>query len=80
MSGDYYNPKPENSVSIIEKEKCRPFAERGLQLDSLEIPDNLKVGEALSKEEQSLPVHINHFGLESLDIDNLQQKQEPVSL
>ncbi|KAL8518470.1 hypothetical protein ACS0TY_009737 [Phlomoides rotata] len=93
VSREYYNPGPDNLVSVIEKEKCLTTAEKGLQLDSLEISDNLKVGEALSKEElisdnlkvgealskeeQNIPVPLNHFGLESLDIDNLQQSQEP---
>lgn len=80
VSRDYFNPGPENSLSVIEKEKCLPTAERDMQLDSLEISNNLKVREALSKEEQSLPVPINNFGPESVDIENMQQKQEPVSL
>lgn len=80
ISGVCYSPGllgSENSAAIIENEKCLPIPERGIELDSSDISDHLKVGGALSQEKRKLTSSMNHFGP---DIDNLQQNQEPVSL
>ncbi|KAI3467220.1 hypothetical protein Pfo_023883 [Paulownia fortunei] len=77
VSGFCYSPGvlgPENSAAVIENEKYLPIADRGVQLDSLDISDHLKVGGALSQEERELSSSMNHFGH---NIDNLLQCREP---
>ncbi|KAK6133918.1 hypothetical protein DH2020_032347 [Rehmannia glutinosa] len=79
-SGFYCSPGilgSENLAAIIENENCPQIAERGVQLDSVDISDHLKVGGSLSQEERELASPINHF---DLNFDNLLQNQEPVKL
>ncbi|KAK6157781.1 hypothetical protein DH2020_012029 [Rehmannia glutinosa] len=79
-SGFYCSPGilgSENLAAIIENENCPQIAERGVQLDSVDISDHLKVGGSLSQEERELASPINHF---DLNFDNLLQNQESVKL
>ncbi|CAA0828770.1 DNA binding [Striga hermonthica] len=65
----------EKSAVIIEDEKCPTIAERGMQMDSVDIVDDLRVVDSLLHEERNLSSSANHSGF---NIGNLLLNQEPV--
>ncbi|KAK6157819.1 hypothetical protein DH2020_012067 [Rehmannia glutinosa] len=72
-SGFYCSPRilgSENLAAIMENENCPQIAERGVQLDSVDISDHLKVGGSFPKKKENSLGDISRY-VEVQEFNNL---------